>query len=405
MRDRLQADGDRDLAKTLLAELEIRQAIERYERNAGKAQARLQLLGTAIRLSPEMAPDVHEILDGCRKTLGLESPVESYVYPGAAFNAAAVRPERGRLLILVSSSLLEAFDSDELRFVAGHEFGHHLFEHHRIPLAALLGGRRRVSPGLALQLFAWQRYAEISADRAGVVCAGGLDPAARALFKLASGLRGGRVRVRIDQFLAQVADLREETGRLEREEDGKRTDWFSTHPFSPLRLSAAGLFADSELMKKGGAKRADLEAKVHDLMALMRPSYLHEKTGVAEAMRRLLFAGGVAIAAASGGIKDEEIAALERLLGPGSVPLDVKPDVVGKDLLSRIEAVKAEVPPLRRTQIIRDLCVIARADDRADTAEKGVIREIAEAIGVDPGIVDQACAAGCHGLEDHPEKE
>jgi Zn-dependent protease with chaperone function len=397
MRDRLQSQGDRDLAGALLAELEIRQAIERYEREGGDAATRLQLLGTAIRLSPEMAPDVHEILDGCRKTLGLDSPVESYVYPGATFNAAAVRPERGRLLILVSSSLLEAFDTDELRFVAGHEFGHHLFEHHRIPLAALLGGRRRVSPGLALQLFAWQRYAEISADRAGVVCAGGLEPAARSLFKLASGLRGGRVHVRIDQFMEQVADLREETGRLGRERDGKRTDWFATHPFSPLRLSAAEFFAESELMKKGGTKRADLEAKVHEVMALMRPSYLHEKSGVAEAMRRLLFAGGVAIAAASGEIKEEEITELERLLGPGSIPLDVKPDVIGKDLPSRIEAVKAEVPPLRRSQIIRDLCVIARADGRADEAELRVIREIAEAIDVDSAIVDQAAAAaGCH---------
>ena len=398
MRDKLQAEGDRDLADALLREREIRRAIERFEKEAGESGARLQLLGTAIRLTREMAPDVHTILDGCRKALEIESPVESFVYPGADFNAAAVRPERGRLMILMSSSLLEAFEPDELRFVAGHEFGHHLFEHHRIPLPALLNGRRRVRPDLALQLFAWQRYAEISADRAGVVCAGGLEPAARALFKLASGLKGGRIEVRIDQFLAQVADLKEETSLAGRDEKSSRSDWFSTHPFSPLRVSASQLFADSELMRRGGMTKADLEARVHELMALMRPGYLRERSDVAEAMRRLLFAGGVAIAAASGGeVKEEEIQALERLLGPGSVPLDLKPDLIKEDLPSRIEAVRKEVPPLRRSQVIRDLCVIARADGRTDEAEIRVIREIAEAIGIDPAVVDcSAVTSACH---------
>jgi tellurite resistance protein len=387
--DRLRSDGERDLAERLQREPEIRAAIDRVEREDGDGGARRQLLATAIRLTPEMAPDVHEILDGCRGTLGLDAPVETYVFPESSFNAAAVRPERGRLFVILSSALLEAFEPDELRFVAGHEFGHHLFDHHRIPLQALLGGAARLPPGLVLQLFGWQRYAEISADRAGVVCAGGLDPAARALFKLASGLRGGRVRVRIDQFLAQVSDLREEAARLERPDERPRPDWFSTHPFSPLRLQAAALFARSELMVAGGLPAADLEAQVNDLMALMRPSYLQERSDAAEAMRRLLFAGGVLVAAASGKVEEQAIAALEHLLGPGSVPFEIKPDVIRKDLPSRIESVKRAVPRLRRAQVVRDLCVIARADGHVRDAELRVLKEIAAAIGVDASLVDQ----------------
>ena len=387
----LQADGDRDLAARLLQEPDVKRAIEKIEVEGREAGARRRLLGTAIRLTPDMAPDVHETLDGCRRTLGLESPIESFVYPGAEFNAAAVRPERGRLLIIVSSSLLEAFEAEELRFVAGHELGHHLFEHHRIPVVSLLDGTRRVSPGLVLRLFAWQRYAEISCDRAGVICAGGIEPAARALFKLASGLRGGRVQVRIDQFLSQVADLKEEASLMAPQDDRMRADWFSTHPFSPLRLRAADLFARSELVIKGGTPRADLEAQVADLMILMQPSYLHERSGVAEAMRRLLFAGGVAIASASGKVKEEEIEELERLLGPGSVPPEVKPEVIRDDLPSRLEDVRRNVPPLRRAQVLRDLCVIARADGRVEPEELRVIRDIAAAIEVDPTLVNGSC--------------
>ena len=365
----------------------MRRAIERFGKDAKDPGARRQLLATAMRLAPEIAPDVHDIMDGCRSALGIESPVETYVYPSPVFNAAAVRPERGLLFVMVSSSLLEAFDADELRFVVGHELGHHLFEHHRIPLGALLGGDAPVSAGLALQLFAWQRYAEISSDRAGLACAGSLDGAARALFKLASGLRGGRVRIRIDKFLGQVADLREEAARQARADEPARGDWFATHPFSPLRLRAAELAAHSEIMKPDGMPRAELEAQVHELMNLMDPSYLKEQSETAEAMRRLLFAGAVLIATASGAPNKKALAALEELLGPGSVPSTVNPEMLRQDLERRIERARQSVPVLRRAQVIRDLCVVARADHKISDAEIALIFQIADAVGVERSVV------------------
>jgi tellurite resistance protein len=394
----LRAGEEREIAARLLEDRDIRRAIERFEEATREMSARRELLASALRLTPEMAPDVHAILDGCRVRLGLDGPVETYVYPGPMFNAAAVRPERGRLFIILSSGLLEAFEPDELRFVAGHEFGHHLFDHHGIPLQALATRRAGLPPGTILELFGWQRYAEISADRAGVLCAGGGAPAAAALFKLASGLRGGRVQVRIDQFLAQVGDLRDEAARLERSEEAPRADWFATHPFSPLRVKAVDLFARSELMTEGGMPRADLEAQVHDLMGVMMPSYLKEKTDAAESMRRLLFAGGILIAAAGGEVEESAVAALERLLGPGSVPPEVNPEAVRRDLPSRVEAVRRHVPPLRRAQVIRDLCVIARADGHTREAERRVIREIAAAIAVPDALVARAIdsASGCY---------
>jgi Zn-dependent protease with chaperone function len=384
----LRAEGDRQLGERLLAEPDVQAAIERLGADPG---ARRQLLATATRLTREMAPDIHDILDECRRLLGMEAPPEIYVYPEPLFNAAAVRPEQGRFFLMFSSALLEAFEPDELRFVAGHELGHHLFEHHRIPVAALLGGRAQIDAGLALRLFAWQRYAEISADRTGVVTAGGLDPAARSLFKLASGLRGDRVKVRIDQFLSQVGDLRQEAERLATAAaDPARSDFFATHPFSPLRLKAVELFAASEIVRPGGRPRSELEMQVQELMALMDPSYLQDRSDVGEAMRRLLFAGGVAVAAASGAVSEAEIKALERLLGVGSIPASLNPAAIRADLPSRIDAVNRIVPPLRRAQVIRDLCVIARADGHVDEAQLTVIRELGRAVHVDETLV--ACS-------------
>lgn len=386
----LRAAGDSELAERLLADPDVKDAVERLDRRSKDPGARRHLLGTAIRLTREMAPDVHAIMDECRCMLGLEAPFETYVYPEPTFNAAAVAPEQGHLFLLFSSALLEAFEPDELRFVVGHELGHHLFEHHRIPVAVLLSGIAQIDAALALRLFAWQRYAEISADRAGLVTAGGLDPAARALFKLASGLRGDRITVRIDQFLTQVGDLRREAERLATADDQPRSDFFATHPFSPLRLKAAQLFAASDMLEPGGVPRLDLEMQVQELMTLMDPSYLQDTSDVAEAMRRLLFAGGVAAAAASGTITEESLKALEQLLGVGSIPTNLRPDAIRADLPSRIDTVNRIVPPLRRAQVIRDLCVIACADGRTEDAKLTVIREIARAVSVDETVI--ACS-------------
>lgn len=387
MRERLQAKGDRDLAERILADREVRQVIEEYRTEADKFSARRQLLATAVRLAPSMAPDLHATIERCRTTLEMETTPEIYVFPSPMFNAAAVRPERGRMFLIFSSELLESFDGEELSFVVGHELGHHLFDHHAIPVAALLEGGLPGTPGLALSMFAWQRYAEISCDRAGIVCAGGLAPAASALLKLASGLRGDRVKLEIDAFLAQVPDMRAEADRLATAEEPARADWFATHPFSPLRLAAARLFAASELMEPGGTPRDQLEHEVHDLMSVMEPSYLQERSEVAEAMRRLLFGGGIALAYTSGMPDTAELAELEKLLGPGALPGTINPKAIADDMPRRIEEVKRLVPPLRRAQVLRDLCVIARADGAVDARERDILHDIARSIDVDPEVV------------------
>jgi hypothetical protein len=126
-------------------------------------------------------------------------------------------------------------------------------------------------------------------------------------------------------------------------------------------------------------------------MNLMDASYLTARTDIAETMRRLLFAGDVAVATAtSDAVTPEAIAELERLLGPGAMPPSIKPEVILADLPSRIEQVRASAPPLRRAQVIRDLRVIASADGSMADAELQVIEDVAEKIEVDLSVM--ACA-------------
>ena len=136
--------------------------------------------------------------------------------------------------------------------------------------------------------------------------------------------------------------------------------------------------------------RSALEAQIQDLMALMDPSYLVEHSEAAEAMRRLLLAGAILIASVAGTTNVAALKELERLLGPGSLPAEIKPAVMRNDLERRIARVNEVVPALRRAQIVRDLCVIARADQHLDEAEQKILYEVAAAVGVDASLV--ACS-------------
>ena len=386
--DDLRSKQDLEIARQLMETAEVRRVNEMIEKREeqGPMGTRRRLLATSVRLSRNMAPWLHEMTDDCIKKLGVTIPVELYVYASPTYNAACVKPEDGRLFIMFSSSLLEAFEDSELKFVVGHELGHYLYDHHDIPIGYLLKGNAKPSPKLALQLTTWSRYAEISADRAGAHCAQDPIGVARSLFKLASGLSGKLVNFNIDEFMKQVDEM-----QLEDAEPGQgapQEDWFMTHPFSPLRVRALRLYNASVLAKKDGTSIEELEAGVQVLMTIMEPSYLEGRTDDAENMRRLLFAAALSVANANGDISDKEIAVFEKFFGKRSFSEDLNLEKLAADLQDRIKQVKATSTIAQRMQIVRDLCTVARADNKVRASELKVINDIAGQLDVPEHFVN-----------------
>ncbi len=386
----LRSKQDLEIANQLMDTKEVKRINEMIEvrEEKGPMGTRRRLLATSVRLSRNMAPWLHEMADDCMAKLGVEIPLELYVYASPSFNAACVKPEDGRLFIMFSSSLLEGFEGSELRFVLGHELGHYLYGHHDIPIGYLLNGKAKPSPKLALQLTTWSRYAEISADRAGAHCAQDPLGVARSLFKLASGLSSKLVQFNIDEFMEQVDEMQTEDALPG--QGAPQEDWFMTHPFSPLRVRALRLFDTSTLAKKGGTSVAELEAGVQVLMTIMEPSYLEGRTDTAESMRRLLFAAALSVANANGKISDKEIAVFEKFFGKRSFNEDLNLDRLAQDLDDRISQVKDTTTVAQRMQIVRDLCTVARADKKVSSAELKVITNIAKGLEVPEHFVHQA---------------
>ena len=389
----IRSPNDVALSDALLAHPDVIAANEHLEelRKRGHIGVRRRLLATSVRLSRAMAKDVHRTVDECVERLELAIPLELYVYSSPQFNAACFNPEEGRLFVMLSSSLLESFKDRELCFVMGHELGHHVYGHHDIPIGFILNGKHAVSPRLALDLFAWSRYAEISADRTGAYCTGDLSAVALALFRLASGLSTEVIDFSLDEFLAQVDDM--QPTDADAGQGPPREDWFSTHPFSPLRVKALKAFHESALMQRNGISSADLEMRVQATMSLMEPSYLEGRSPVAETMRRLLFSGAIAVANADGEITDKEVEVFEKFFGGGSFRADLDIARITADLASRIEQANLKTSVPHRMQVLRDMCLIARAEGRVEDSARAVLEKIARDLDIRGPFVEQ-CLCG-----------
>lgn len=363
----------------------VNDLIARHEAE-GPTGIRRNLLSTSVRLTRNMAPGIAAMADECVERLGVQLPLELFVYSSPQFNAACFKPENDRLYVMFSSSLLEGFTESELKFVMGHELGHHVYDHHAVPIGYLLRGETRPDPKLALELFTWSRYAELSADRAGAHCAQDMDAVAKALFKLSSGLTSKIVQFSLDDFVAQVDDM-----MVDDQEPGKgapQSDWFSTHPFSPLRVKALKLFEESQLYG-GEMSREDLEVGVQSVLSLMEPSYLEAKTDTAEAMRRLLFAGLIAVADAEAGISEEELDIFKQYFGKYAFKDTLDLEKTKATVERRSREVYQRASKTQAMQVLRDLCVMAQANGGVLPSERLVLESIAKELHIPSTFICQ----------------
>ncbi|MCP4048422.1 MAG: M48 family metalloprotease [Gammaproteobacteria bacterium] len=384
----IRCENDIKIVQNLLDDVLVKRVKQHVDRltEKGPIGVRRRLLSSSVRLSRSMAPAVHKMADHCIEKLGVDIPLELYAYASPQFNAACFKPEEGRLFVMFSSSLLEAFDDNELMFVVGHEFGHHVYRHHEMPVGYILNGKQRPSANLALQIFAWTRYAEISADRAGAYCANDLEAVARALFKLASGLTSNRiVSFNLSDFLQQLDEM--QAADAIPGQGAPMEDWFSTHPFSPLRVKALQLFHQSGLMQDGGMGKQELELHVQGMLGMMEPDYLEGQTDVAKIMRSLFIAAAVAVANAREGLSDKEKTVLKEFMGEGFSIDKLNIDKLVGTLPKRIETVKERASVTQRMQVVRDLAVVARAEGEITDSELLVLFGVADGLGIPRSLV------------------
>jgi tellurite resistance protein len=268
--------------------------------------------------------------------------------------------------------------------VIGHELGHASFGHLDIAVGHLLG-TGGLAPVTSMKLRAWQRSAEISADRSGLRYCGSLRVAASALFKSVSGLAIG---AEVDplQFAAQWDHLKAEVTVA-----GDRDYGDLSHPFPPLRMKAMHSYW-RYMTGEQPLERADEE--VERQLASMDPASGGGGALGDTLLASFFFWGGLYVALADGTLAPSE---LERLstVAPATVDLQA---LLSSDAVSGtacLDRFRDEVVQRRRKlsavelhSIVEGLIVVASADGRIDPTEVTRLHHLGQVLGLSSHACD-----------------
>lgn len=241
----------------------------RFLRTIGKNE----LVGNTVKVGTNQFPRVHNLAKHCAETLGIETPT-MYITNNPQMNAMTFGTNDDAF-ILIHSGLVDHFSDEELLSVVGHECGH-IHNDHVVYLTTLhylklmsqrwLGGVLLSAPAV-YALRAWSRRAEITCDRAGMLCSNSLEVSARALAKLALGSSKLYDQMNMQAFLDQYEETMEGPGRA--------AEFGASHPWLTKRIRALYTFADSRLYREhigesGGESMDDIDEKVHSIIKVLR---------------------------------------------------------------------------------------------------------------------------------------
>ncbi|MBB5932998.1 M48 family metallopeptidase [Streptomyces zagrosensis] len=212
---------------------------------------RLLFLSDSVRVSDRQFAHLNDMLRDACYILDLEKVPPMYVSQDPYPNAMCIGLDEP--IIVVTTSLVELLDEEELRAVIGHEVGHALSGHavYRTILLFLTNFALKIAwiplgnvavMAIVTALREWFRKSELSADRAGLLAGQDLQASMRALMKLAGGNHLHEMNV--DAFLEQAEEY--EAGGDLRDSVLKIMNVLPrSHPFATVRAAELKKWAAS----------------------------------------------------------------------------------------------------------------------------------------------------------------
>jgi len=372
--------ADEQGLERLMQDEVVQRALESGKALRARTAMRMRLLGGAVMVDPAVLPHLAQAVEGLTSRYPDIGDVECFVFHASSVNAFVTKG-RTRTLMAVSSGAVNHLEAAELEFVLGHEVGHALFGHADVVIGNLADDGSLL-PASAMRIRAWQRAAEISADRAGLLLCGSIDAAAHAVFKAASGIVAPGMVVSPERFAAQWHRLVDEVI-----DEGERGFWQITHPFPPLRMQA--MLAFWEAFKTDAPWEAVAEANraIDSMLAMMDPS---DADGALRdrVLSGFFFWGGLYIALADFTVQPEEERRLRSVM-PSDVDFDdalrqgnARPAVCLEQFKAVNHTRRRKLTPVELHRIVYGLIDVASADGKITHGEMDRLRELAAVLGV-----------------------
>lgn len=204
---------------------------------------------SAVLAGPNQFSDIYAMAQDCAKLLGIGAP-NIYIAHDQSINAYTYASDTVTPTIVVHSGMVERMTPGELKCVIGHECGHVHNEHMVYQsicnvLANLLTGRNIIIQLLSatniLMFYEWSRAAEVTCDRAAMICADNIEDAINVNKKLTYGTFLNRDdEVNIDDLRSQLEDLSTVASVA--------TELYGSHPSSIRRVLTSDEFSRCELL-------------------------------------------------------------------------------------------------------------------------------------------------------------
>ncbi len=187
---------------------------------------RATAFGNMILLGPKQFPQLHAMVVAGSAALGLTSPPKTFLYnSNGLFNAFARRLLGGRYVFL-TSALVDAETDAQVKFVIGHELGHHAAGH----LNPWLNFLKLPAHFIPFLMPAYSRSREYSCDRIGAHLTDDLTEARRSLQMLGCGCKRLNDAMDCEAFSEQEAMVPQVAGFL--------VEIMRTHPRLTRRVLA-----------------------------------------------------------------------------------------------------------------------------------------------------------------------
>ncbi len=205
----------------------------------------LENVASNVRVTERMFPRMYRALQWGCQVLDLAEP-ELYVTVDPVPNAYTYGHTQP--FVVLTSGLVDMLDDEERFFVIGHELGHIKADHVLYTLVArniaalvtlvgqaTLGIGALLGRGLVYALYEWFRKAELTADRAGLLCVQEFDPCLRTFMKLAGGASKLYSEMDRADFLDQIRAYEEADWSVLNQAYKVLLTLERTHPFAILR--------------------------------------------------------------------------------------------------------------------------------------------------------------------------
>ena len=152
----------------------------------------IALKGGCFQVTKDSCPELYATLSDVSKTLDIHPMPNLYTEWEYGINGYTTGFGDDTLIVLKSGAI-DLLTDEELRFVAGHEFGHiksgHVIYHQManmfneaMSILPLVGN---LAEPLKYMLMYWNRMSEFTADRAGLLACQDIDVAIQAIVKMA----------------------------------------------------------------------------------------------------------------------------------------------------------------------------------------------------------------------------